>query len=196
LDQLSGGRLVFGVGVGSGPEQFDDFGEEPNQRLRAEMVDEGLEILTGLWSGEDFQYAGKHYQLKPTRFRPTPPQQPRIPIWVAGFWPNKGPLKRMAHWDGMFPLFPPEDSPSEQQERLRQTVAAVKALRNHQGFFDVIVTGTTAVNTPEQNREYTANFAQAGATWWLEWLEPKRLSDKPWEFEQLRERVLAGPLGQ
>jgi alkanesulfonate monooxygenase SsuD/methylene tetrahydromethanopterin reductase-like flavin-dependent oxidoreductase (luciferase family) len=196
LDHLSGGRMVFGVGVGSGDEQFDDLGEEPNQRLRGDMVDEGLEILTGLWSGEDFQYEGIHYHLKPTRFRPAPLQQPRIPIWVAGFWPNKRPLKRMARWDGMFPLFPPEGTPSEQQERLRQTVAAVKALRNDQRPFDVIMTGTTPANTPEQNREYTASFAQAGASWWLEWLEPMRLSDKPWEFEQLRERVLAGPVGQ
>jgi alkanesulfonate monooxygenase SsuD/methylene tetrahydromethanopterin reductase-like flavin-dependent oxidoreductase (luciferase family) len=68
LDHLSGGRLVFGAGVGSGSEQFGDLGDEDNQRVRGEMTDEALEVLSGLWSGENFQYSGKHYQIKPTRF--------------------------------------------------------------------------------------------------------------------------------
>ena len=201
LDQLSGGRLVVGVGVGGGQEQFGDLGDEPDQRVRGEMLDEGLEVVTGLWSGEPFQFDGQYYHLKPAIFRPRPVQQPRIPIWAAGVWPHKRPLARMARWDGMFPLFWGIDDPAEQQAHLREMVAAVQEMRHKnlpdaaQRPFDVVATGETPPDRPAQTEEYIAGFAEAGATWWLEGLEPGRGGDTAWSFTQLRERVLAGPLG-
>ena len=60
LDRLSGGRLVFGAGLGSaGEREFAAFGEDPDPRHRAELLDEGLEVLTGLWSGEPFAHRGR-----------------------------------------------------------------------------------------------------------------------------------------
>ena len=61
-----------------------------DRQTRAELLDEGLDILTGLWRGQPFQYAGKHYTIKETSFLPPPApvQQPRIPIWVVGAWPT------------------------------------------------------------------------------------------------------------
>jgi alkanesulfonate monooxygenase SsuD/methylene tetrahydromethanopterin reductase-like flavin-dependent oxidoreductase (luciferase family) len=201
LDQLSEGRLVVGVGAGGGQEQFGDLGDVSDQRVRGEMLDEGLEIVTGLWSGEPFQYEGQHYHLKPTIFRPRPLQQPRIPIWVAGVWPNKRPLKRMARWDGMFPLFWGLNDTREQLSRLRQMVAAVRTMRKNAFSdhalrpFDIIMTGETALNQPAQTEKTIDRFARAGATWWLESLNPERASGENWSFQQLRARVLAGPLG-
>src|SRR5512142_3237706 len=64
LDQLSKGRLVVGVGAGGGQEQFGDLGDEPDQHARGEMLDEGLAVVTGLWSGETFSFDGKYYHLK------------------------------------------------------------------------------------------------------------------------------------
>jgi alkanesulfonate monooxygenase SsuD/methylene tetrahydromethanopterin reductase-like flavin-dependent oxidoreductase (luciferase family) len=197
LDHLSAGRLVVGVGVGGGSEQYDDLGEESDQRTRAEMTDEGLEILTGLWSGETFSYSGKYYQIQSTCFRPPPVQQPRIPIWVGGYWPHKRPLRRMARWDGMFPLFPAGDA-QEQQERLQQTVAAVMNLRRatlpdaDEHPFDVIHGGATSGTNHDQDHAYIQGFARAGATWWLEWLAPE-YNGRTRSFEELRQRVLAGP---
>jgi alkanesulfonate monooxygenase SsuD/methylene tetrahydromethanopterin reductase-like flavin-dependent oxidoreductase (luciferase family) len=196
LDHLCNGRLVVGVGVGGGQEQFGDLGDEPSQRTRGEMLDEGLAVVTGLWGGESFHFDGRYYHLKPTIFRPTPLQQPRIPIWVAGTWPHKRPMERMARWDGMFPLFWGIADPVEQQTYLRQMVATVHALRQLQHPFDVVVTGETPVNRPEQAEEHIAAYAAAGATWWLESLNPERSSGAPLSFEQLRDRVLAGPLGR
>ena len=201
LDHLSQGRLVVGVGVGAGEEEFGDLGDEPDQRRRGEMLDEGLAVVTGLWSGESFQYEGKYYHLKPAVFRPKPLQQPRIPIWVAGVWPNKRPIARMATWDGMFPLFWGIPDPAEQQAHLRETVAAVLALRraqlpeSAQLPFDVVSVGETPPDRPAQTGEYIAGFGAAGATWWLESLNPERSSGPNWPFSRLRERVLAGPLG-
>jgi alkanesulfonate monooxygenase SsuD/methylene tetrahydromethanopterin reductase-like flavin-dependent oxidoreductase (luciferase family) len=197
LDHLSGGRLVVGVGVGGGQEQFGDLGDEPNQRARGDMLDEGLEVVTGLWSGEPFEYEGKHYHIKKTVFRPKPLQEPRIPIWVAGVWPNKRPMERMARWDGMFPLFWGVDDLAQQQAHLREMVARVEDAREANrprgqkpGSFDVVVTGET---DPAHAAEQVSGFAQAGASWWLESLNPERVGASWYSYSQLRERVLAGP---
>lgn len=202
LDHFSGGRLVMGVGVGGGQDQFGDLGDEPDQRVRGAMLDEALQVVTGLWSGEPFGFEGQYYHLKPTTFRPAPLQQPRIPIWAAGVYPHKPPLARMARWDGMFPLFWGIAEPARQQACLREMVAAVRAMRAEQFPeaaqlpFDVVVNGVTPLDRPAQTEESIAGFAAAGATWWLESLEPERGGAQPWSFTQLRERVLAGPLGR
>ena len=84
------------MGIGLGKVEWDHLGEETDLPARGRMLDEGLESLTGLWSGQ-------YYHIEQAQFLPAPVQQPRIPIWVAGFWPNKRPFRRMAGWDGMFP---------------------------------------------------------------------------------------------
>lgn len=90
LDHLSGGRLILGVGLGDPVrEEFAWLGEETDNRVRAKKLDEGLAIVTGLWSGEKFAYEGEQYQVKETIFLPRPVQSPRIPIWVAGAWPTR-----------------------------------------------------------------------------------------------------------
>jgi alkanesulfonate monooxygenase SsuD/methylene tetrahydromethanopterin reductase-like flavin-dependent oxidoreductase (luciferase family) len=201
LDHLSAGRLVVGVGAGGGQEQFDHLGDEPDQRVRGAMLDEGLEVVNGLWSGEPFSYEGQYYHLQSTVFRPKPLQQPRIPIWVAGVWPNRRPLARMARWDGMFPLFWSVPDPDERLQSLRQVVANVQQLRqeNYPELagrpFDVVMTGETPTGQSAQTEEAISRFAEAGATWWLESLAPDRRGGPTWTFERLRERVLAGPLG-
>ncbi len=90
LDNLSGGRVILSVGLGAIDTGFAEFGEVTERRQRAELLDEGLDILTGLWRGQPFNYSGKHYTVRETNFYPPPPpiQQPRIPIWVVGAWPH------------------------------------------------------------------------------------------------------------
>ena len=97
------------MGIGEGKGEWDHLGEEKDLRARGRMLDEGLEVLTGLWSGEPFSYHGEHYQITEARFLPVPLQQPRIPIWVAATWPNKRPFRRAARWDGVFPLLVTDD---------------------------------------------------------------------------------------
>jgi alkanesulfonate monooxygenase SsuD/methylene tetrahydromethanopterin reductase-like flavin-dependent oxidoreductase (luciferase family) len=84
LDHLSGGRLILGVGIGDSPSEFSRFGEEADARVRGRMLDEGLEVLTGLWSGEPFSFRGEHYQVERALLLPRPIQQPRIPIGLVG----------------------------------------------------------------------------------------------------------------
>jgi hypothetical protein len=108
----------------------------------------------------------------------------------------------MARWDGMFPLFWGIADLTEQQAHLREMVARVKAMRQEalpeaaQEPFEVVAVGETSSDHPTKTEEHIAGFAAAGATWWLESLAPERGGGPAWPFSRLRERVLAGPLGQ
>jgi alkanesulfonate monooxygenase SsuD/methylene tetrahydromethanopterin reductase-like flavin-dependent oxidoreductase (luciferase family) len=196
LDHLSNGRMVFGVGTGGGHEEYGDLGEEADPKQRGAMLDEGLEVLTGLWSGEAYHHEGQFYHVKAAPFTPKPLQQPRIPIWVGGVWPHKAPLRRMARWDGMFPLLNETSLPMEQElPRLRQAVEIVRGLRSSEAPLDVIVTGMTD-GTREQAAEKTAAYAASGATWWLESIAPFVTwapDEKPRPFEAIHERIMQGP---
>src|ERR671919_3243374 len=79
LDILSNGRLMFGAGLGSLDDEFKLFGENATPRVRAEKLDESLEIIAGLWSGRPFTHEGEHFRIDEVRFVPTPLQTPRIP---------------------------------------------------------------------------------------------------------------------
>jgi len=106
LDHLSSGRLIFAVGIGSGQAvEWDDLGDEVDVKKRGQMLDEGLAVLDGLWQGEPFSHAGEYYRVKKAHFLPRAIRSPRIPVWVAGNWPNKAPMRRAARWDGAFPLY-------------------------------------------------------------------------------------------
>lgn len=189
LDHLSGGRMVFGVGSGHDTfKEYSAFGEAPGVVVHAEMLDEGLDVITGLWSGEPFSYEGKHYQIKEAQFLPTPVQQPRIPIWVAGMWPYKKPFRRAGSWDGVVPIgttamLTPDD--------ISTIVSYVKEHRTSDAPFDVVCSGPPLAGSPDAE-ERAAAFEAAGATWWLE-------SYYPWSTqteEQLRESIHKGPLGR
>ncbi len=105
LDHLSRGRAVLGVGLGYPPhEEFEMFGEPGDARARAELLDEGLEVVDGLMRGGSFSFAGRHFRIDDVAFAPTPVQRPRVPIWVAGAWPHRRPFRRAARFDGVVPI--------------------------------------------------------------------------------------------
>lgn len=153
LDRLAAGRLVFGVGLGldgSGRE-LSRFGEETDDRRRAAMLDEGLEVVTGLLSGERIDHAGEHYLARDARFLPRP--DGGIPIWVGAQWPHRRPLQRAARFDGVYALHVRPDELDE----LRDVVGARRA--SGLDGFDVVVEGDVGVDP--------SPWRAAGATWWL-----------------------------
>jgi alkanesulfonate monooxygenase SsuD/methylene tetrahydromethanopterin reductase-like flavin-dependent oxidoreductase (luciferase family) len=197
LDRLSNGRLIVGVGIGLGKSEWDHLGEESNLQSRGSMLDEGLKVLVGLWSGQPFQFDGEYYHIEQAQFLPPPIQSPRIPIWVGGFWPNKRPFCRMARWDGMFPLF--EVYGPEQEPVFAEAVAFVQDERKQLGLngpFDVIKMGMTPGENPAEASARVNAAAKAGATWWLELLMPEVYGFDPSDpnaFAILRNRVMQGP---
>jgi alkanesulfonate monooxygenase SsuD/methylene tetrahydromethanopterin reductase-like flavin-dependent oxidoreductase (luciferase family) len=101
LDHISKGRFILPVGLGAPDTGFDKVGEETDRKIRAQLLDESLEIITRLWSGQHFDYDGQHYQLRDMHFSPTPVQSPRIPIWVVGAWPRPKSMQRVIRYDGI-----------------------------------------------------------------------------------------------
>ena len=195
IDQLSGGRLTLSVGIGGGEGEWDHLGEETDLKTRGEMLDEALEILVGLWSGEEFRYTGEHYQIKKARFTPTPVQQPRIPIWVGGFWPNKKPFRRAAKWDGSFPLLDTWDN-EEELQLLEEVVRFLEEHRESDEPFDIVMMGVTRDAVDPEGLELVRQRAERCATWWLEALTPFREGKdymEEWPVKEMRERVLLGP---
>ncbi len=197
LDRLSGGRLVLGVGLGDpAPWDFGFFGEEEDARVRARRLDEGLEIVAGLWSGRPFSYEGEHYRLREVTFLPTPVQRPRVPIWVGGWWPNKPPMRRAARWDGVVPGAS-ERAPTP--DEVRELVAYVAAHRTTEAPFDVVIGGQTPGGDPVGGAAVVAPYAEAAATWWIEDVNPWRFGlglEDPWSPDaaaRMRERVRLGP---
>lgn len=170
VDQLSGGRLILGVGIGVNHwREYSAFGEPADDALHGAMLDEGLEVLAGLWSGEPFSFQGQHYQVQDAHFLPPPVQQPRIPIWVAGIWPNKRPFRRAARWDGVFPLL--HDKPLLPDD-IRALLAYVRQQRASAEPFDVVAVGWAYEQGKEAGDALLAEYAAAGATWWLEGFNP------------------------
>jgi alkanesulfonate monooxygenase SsuD/methylene tetrahydromethanopterin reductase-like flavin-dependent oxidoreductase (luciferase family) len=173
LDHLSGGRLVLGVGIGWPRDaDFADLGDAGEDRVRAEQLDEGLEVLTGLWTGEPFSHEGVHYHIKAARFLPPPLQRPRIPIWVGAMWPHRRPFRRAARWDGVVPLvFDPENHfRPPTAEEVRALLAFIREHRDATAPFEVAVgdslSGFADHGIPAA--EVLEPYREAGATWWLE----------------------------
>jgi hypothetical protein len=190
LDQISNGRIILGVGLG-GEESVDyeRFGESGDPKILAKKLDESLEIIDGLTSGKPFSYpSGTFYRIMgKTVFLPVPMQKPRIPIWVGGWWPNKGPFKRAAKWDGTIPIKAPGEllAPSD----LEEIIPFIESERqNKLSNFDVAVIGWTTGKNRKANSEKVSRFSSKGATWWLESLYTQRDSPK-----RMLERIKMGP---
>ncbi len=197
LDRLSAGRLVLGVGTGGLGgliKEWENFGEEPDLRTRAEMLDEGLDVLNGLWSGKPFAYTGRHYQVKDTQFIPAPVQSPHIPIWVAGNWPHRPPFRRAARWDGMVPQVDPKQG--DELVQLKQAIQYTREQRKSDTNYDVVYSTSLPAGDPAHLAERVAQYAEAGVTWLLEQLYPQHFGGEwqgNWPVEAMRQRIRQGP---
>lgn len=192
LDLISHGRVILGVGIGSpAVGDFGLFGDETDAVVRAEMLDEGLAVLDGLWSGERIEHRGKHYTVDGVAFLPRPVQRPRIPIWVGGTLPNKRPMSRAARWDGAVPITWDDDRrlarPTAQQ--IAGVRDQVRAERGHLDGFDLAVWAEVALDPAALAAELPP-YGVAGATWWIETAKPE-----PGWLPDLRRRLAAGPVG-
>ncbi|HLH63315.1 MAG TPA: LLM class flavin-dependent oxidoreductase [Ktedonobacteraceae bacterium] len=193
LDQLSNGRFMLGVGSGdAGEAGFNRVNEVRGAKERAKMLDEALDIIAGLWSGEPFSYAGQYFQVNEMTFLPTPMQKPRIPIIVGGGWPLKGPSLRAARYDGccLYKQHEPGDSSDWTPNEVRELRMFMESHRSEQQGakpYEVMLGGRSRAEDWEQDRALIKSLAEAGATWWVEYVPAG-------ELDAMREAVIRGPL--
>ena len=176
LDHLSDGRLILGLGAGAvwmGWQAFPD--AVTDIRIRAEMLDESIDILTLLYQRKQFDYDGKHYHLKLTLlderyYPPKPVQQPRIPLWVVGIWPRKKSMQRILKCDGILAeKMNPEGKGEEiSPADLREIKSYVDANRTLITPFDIVVSGKTTGLDRAQIQDKLLPGQEAGLTWWIE----------------------------
>lgn len=207
LDHLSNGRLILGVGSGGHPWEWEQLGEAGDHKTRGAMLDEGLDLLTQLWSGEPVSYHGKYYTVQaqlpgdsgPARFLPRPVQTPRIPIWVAGTWPNKPPFRRAARWEGVFPILASSDMSPEsglQPADMRAIIAYTSTYRHSDAPLDVVIAGVTPSDDHARAAAKVAPYIDAGCTWWIEDISPWAYGwnwQGDWPVAAIQERIRQGP---
>jgi hypothetical protein len=192
LDHLSNGRLVLPVGLGALDDSgFGKVGEATDRKMRAELLDESLAILAGLWSGQPFSFQGKHFHLEEMTFLPTPVQTPRIPVWVVGAWPRMKSMERVLRWDGILPnIINADGSFGEFTPASIQSIKHYVTERRPQdaGRFEIVVEGRIPANERAQIEAEVQPLAEAGATWWIEsmWSAPNGPED-------VRARLRLGP---
>ena len=187
IDHLSKGRLILGVGLGAAEHDggFFKVGEPTDIKVRAQLLDEGLAVLTGLWTGKPFSFNGQHHQVQEMTMLPPPVQSPRIPIWVPGVWQKPKSMERALRWDGIIP--------QKYKSMSRMTAAEIKELkrfvdehRQQDSAFDIIAGGETSGTNRAGAVKKVRPYLKAGATWWLE---------SKWTFsaDELRARIKQGP---
>ncbi|HEU4674285.1 MAG TPA: LLM class flavin-dependent oxidoreductase [Candidatus Limnocylindrales bacterium] len=189
LDELSDGRLVIGVAIGGDPAEFEAFGEPSDRLTRARKLEEGLGLVDAWLRGETVSHDGPAYVVRDAAVGPPPVQRPRPPIWVgAGATPG---LRRAARWEGWIAVGTAEDGSIAMPlapEDLARSLGIVETERASLGRsdepFDVAILGYDEPGMPGR----PADYAAAGATWWLESLHLQR---EP--YEALLARVAAGP---
>jgi alkanesulfonate monooxygenase SsuD/methylene tetrahydromethanopterin reductase-like flavin-dependent oxidoreductase (luciferase family) len=181
LDRLSGGRVVFGAGLGGDSRrELTAFGEERDRRARAALLDEGLELITELWRGEPVTHAGPAYRLDAAVVRPTPLQEPRPPVWLACVWPHLAPLRRAARYDGVFPVSDAGPLRGDDVRAMLDVVAGHRA--GALEGFDVVST-----NHERLDAARLAELGAAGTTWWLQ-----GFGDRP-RLADVQAAAAAGP---
>jgi probable F420-dependent oxidoreductase len=176
LDVLSAGRVVFGAGLGGSPDEFGKFGEPTDASVRAAMLDEGLDLLRRLWTGDEVTHRGEHFTVDGVTLAPTP-VQPRVPIWIGGNRPAS--LRRAARWDGWLADSADPTGMTLSPEDVARSIERI----GRGGDFDVAVLGQSDRADPEA-------YERVGATWWLE-----NVHDKRGSVDDVLALVTAGPPG-
>jgi alkanesulfonate monooxygenase SsuD/methylene tetrahydromethanopterin reductase-like flavin-dependent oxidoreductase (luciferase family) len=178
LDRLSGGRLVFGAGLGGNRRELEAFAEETDDRARAERLDEGLDVLRRLLDGGRVRHRGPHLVVDDVTLAPPPLQQP-LPIWIGGNAPR--PVRRAARFDGWAANSSYVDHMTLEPDDIAERLETIAAARRSLDGFDVAVQGLSTLADP-------AAYARAGATWWLE-----NVHDMRGPFDDMLALVRAGP---
>ena len=162
LDVLSGGRVILGAGVGWMEEEFQALGLDTYAQ-RGAVTDEYIQLFKELWTKDNPEFHGEHYQLSESGFKPKPVQKPHPPIWIGGH--TNPAIRRAAKYgDGWMPigLRPPAIlEPEELAEKIaRLRRLTVRAGRPEDAVSLCFSTGVTFDNSPGATRRMMSGRAE------------------------------------
>jgi probable F420-dependent oxidoreductase len=130
IDQLSGGRLLVGLGIGWLPEEYEAAGIP--MRERGARLDECLDALEALWTTDPAEYHGEHWVVPATRIELKPAQNPRPPLYLAGF--AQAAMRRVAsRADGWLPVIQPGAVEFDPQASITAPLGHIRKLAEEQG---------------------------------------------------------------
>jgi hypothetical protein len=192
LDQISGGRAILTVGLGALTTDLPLTGEITDLRARAERLDEGIDLIRGLWDGQ-MSYHGRHYDYECSRddlVQVGRPVQQRIPIWVVAAWPRPKSMRRVLRCDGVVPQYQVGDREGDPDDA--RALRAWLSDRGGSQDIDMVAQGETPADDPSASEELVSPWSDAGCTWWLEtrWEMPHNSPDRMLEVQR---RLAAGP---
>ncbi len=184
VDQLSNGRAILTVGLGALTDDLPETGEETDLKTRADMLDDGIDVMRDLWNGRT-THRGPHYhysfevddQIKVVR-----PVQERVPIWVVAVWPRPKSMRRVLRCDGIVPQHADVADIPDIRSWLREHGAT--------DTLDIIAQGQTDGSPGAAER--VEPWADSGCTWWLEtnWEMPHHSAAR---MREVRRRLELGP---
>jgi hypothetical protein len=191
LDQLSAGRAILTVGLGAVSTDLPLTGEVIDLHMRAEYLDEGIDLVRALWEGAT-KYHGRHYHYDCDRSDLAEvghPVQARIPLWVVGVWPRPKSMQRVLRCDGVVPQIEIAG-----RQGVPDDIRAMLGWLAERGRdeIDVIIDGETPAGDRVSAAAQVQPWADAGATWWLEtrWQLPHNSDER---MDEIRERLADGP---
>jgi alkanesulfonate monooxygenase SsuD/methylene tetrahydromethanopterin reductase-like flavin-dependent oxidoreductase (luciferase family) len=197
LDELSGGRAILTVGLGA--TELGEWGEVTDRRARAELLDDGIDLIDALWSGER-AFSGLRHKIDASdqgwlMDSVHVVQRPRVPIWVVGVWPRPRSMHRVLRCDGIVPMRQEREGREARgltPDDVRDLIHWLDENGGRRPGFDVIMEGETPADDPDAAAEQVRPWAEAGATWWLDarWGLPR---PDPEGWRAVSERLKAGP---
>jgi alkanesulfonate monooxygenase SsuD/methylene tetrahydromethanopterin reductase-like flavin-dependent oxidoreductase (luciferase family) len=173
LDKLSRGRVIFSAGLGGGHGEFAKFGEDEGEHARAELLDEGLDVIRALLEGDTVTHRGRHFTVDGVKLAPAPARH--VPIWIGGM--SKRARARAERFDGWF-------ADTADKDRIIKTPDEFAAMLVGFELGDVAFMGYSEPGDAELRGQYE----RAGATWWIE-----QVHDWRGDAEAMLARVAAGP---
>ena len=141
-----------------------------------------------IWTGEPFSYTGKNYTLEVVAFLPKPVKG-KILIWVGGQYPNLGPIKRAAKYDGMIPLPELANGEYTSLEDYQEIYNKIISYRGNKNFDFVII---TMLPPPNDNSDpkfisFIKGGIESGFTWLINYIDPFE------KLEAIEKRIRQGP---
>jgi probable F420-dependent oxidoreductase len=162
VDQVSGGRLEFGIGAGNPRSEIDYRSYGITASLIGERIsklDEACQVIKALWTEESVTFAGRYYQLEDARPAIRPTQQPHPPIWIGGSGDRI--LRIVArHADG----WNFTGSLEKFAERASYLRTAMERYGRYSGEIEFSVQFFVSGKSPDQIRAEVERYAEAGAT--------------------------------